>query len=56
METQSVDSGRDHYFGRSGDDTIKASDGVRGNDSVDGGPDTDACWTDPGDRRINCET
>jgi Ca2+-binding RTX toxin-like protein len=49
--------GRDVYLGRAGDDTISAHDGVRGNDSLDGGPhiNGDRCAADRGDSIVNCE-
>ena len=40
--------------GEGGADVLKARDGVRGNDSLDGGPGTDICGKDPGDLALNC--
>jgi glucose/arabinose dehydrogenase len=38
--------GDDDYFGDGGDDHLNSKDGVSGNDSLDGGADTDTCKTD----------
>jgi Ca2+-binding RTX toxin-like protein len=48
--------GADVLNGDSGSDTLQASDGVSGNDTVDGGPDTDSCTFDTGDIVLNCES
>jgi acyl-homoserine lactone acylase PvdQ len=49
------DAGGDRLFGDAGDDTLNSTDGVRGNDSLDGGPGgADVCNGDPGDSRTNC--
>jgi Ca2+-binding RTX toxin-like protein len=41
-------------FGRAGVDSLNAVDGIGGNDTVNGGPNTDSCSADPGDARISC--
>jgi hemolysin type calcium-binding protein len=54
-------SGADVLKGEGGGDVILADDGVRGNDKVDAGPDTDTCTVDnrtsvaPGDFVWQCE-
>ena len=41
-------------FGRNGDDTLNVVDGIGGNDTADGGADTDTCTGDPGDFTPGC--
>jgi Ca2+-binding RTX toxin-like protein len=48
-------AGSDVLQGSGGDDSLRASDEVSGNDSVDGGPGTDNCTADEGDPVSNCE-
>ena len=38
-----------------GNDFLKSRDNVSGNDSVDGGANTDQCVIDAGDTNVNCE-
>ena len=38
-----------------GNDTLKTRDGVAGNDTADGGVQTDTCVIDPGDTATSCE-
>ncbi len=45
--------GKDAMHGGPGRDTLKAKDGVRGED-VDGGADRDTCLHDPGDHLTGC--
>jgi Ca2+-binding RTX toxin-like protein len=47
--------GDDDLFGNGGNDFLKTRDFVSGNDSADGGPQTDACVIDAGDTNISCE-
>lgn len=54
-EALTVDTGADSYLGGEENDTITASDGVQGNDAVNGGADTDDCTADPKDTVISCE-
>ena len=49
-------SGIDIIEGGSGNDTLDGRDGVGGNDTVDGGPETDDCQADTGDTVKNCES
>ena len=42
-------------FGGTGDDFLDSVDGIVNNDSLDGGPNTDTCTSDP-DPESNCET
>jgi hypothetical protein len=49
------DAGSDQLFGEAGRDVVNSSEGVRGNDSVDGGAGKrDVCNGDPGDVRTGC--
>jgi Ca2+-binding RTX toxin-like protein len=48
------DAGDDVMEGGFGIDTLLGQDGVVNNDSLDGGEDTDRCFSDP-DPEINCE-
>ena len=41
-------------LGRAGDDTLNVVDGIGGNDTIDGGVDTDICTADPGDAKVGC--
>jgi len=43
-------------MGDAGNDTIDVRDGVRGNDTADGGLGFDRCLTDAGDTRTGCES
>jgi hypothetical protein len=46
----------DNLFGDEGGDSLNSKDGVSGNDSLDGGIDTDTCVTDATEKSIvNCE-
>jgi hypothetical protein len=46
----------DNHFGDEGGDTLNSKDSVNGNDSLDGGIDTDTCVTDATEKSImNCE-
>jgi Ca2+-binding RTX toxin-like protein len=47
--------GRDRLFGQEGRDILIIRDGVRGNDSANGGPGPDRCAADPRDRVVNCQ-
>jgi Ca2+-binding RTX toxin-like protein len=47
--------GDDDLFGDNGDDFLKTRDHVSGNDSADGGANTDACRIDAGDQAVSCE-
>jgi hypothetical protein len=42
--------------GDAGDDVIDVRDGVGGNDTADGGADTDICFPDLGDSVTGCES
>ena len=53
-DTLRGDSGSDRLFGESGGDAVNSSDRVRGNDSVNGGADHDACNGDFGDGQASC--
>jgi Ca2+-binding RTX toxin-like protein len=46
--------GGDRLSGLGADDTLKAQDGISGNDVVDGGDGADTCTTDPGDTVASC--
>ena len=41
-------------MGGPGDDHLSTED-AKGNDSIDGGPDSDTCRADPHDAVANCE-
>jgi hypothetical protein len=41
-------------FGQGGPDTLNVVDGISGNDTADGGTDTDTCTADAGDIQIDC--
>ncbi len=45
-------AGADNMFGLAGNDTVNSKDGVRGNDSLSGGPGTDTKTTDATERSI----
>lgn len=47
--------GNDTMFGNAGNDRLTDRDGLGGNDSTDGGPGSDVCPVDVGDRRVSCE-
>ncbi|MDP9243400.1 MAG: hypothetical protein M3O84_09550 [Actinomycetota bacterium] len=47
--------GADTIIGENGNDFLKSRDNVSGNDSVDGGANTDTCVIDAGDANTNCE-
>lgn len=47
--------GDDDLFGGNGDDFLKTRDHVSGNDSADGGSNTDRCRIDAGDQSVSCE-
>lgn len=47
-------TGADTLLGSYGNDTLNSVDGVGGNDTANGGLNTDTCTTDPGDARISC--
>lgn len=47
--------GNDQLYGQAGNDRLNSRDNVRGNDLANGNAGNDACVTDPGDRRVNCE-
>jgi len=47
--------GDDDLFGGNGNDFLKSRDKVSGNDSVDGGNNTDTCRIDAGDGVSSCE-
>lgn len=47
--------GADQVQAGAGNDDVDLTDGVSGNDSVDGGGDSDSCLADVGDAIINCE-
>ncbi len=47
--------GDDDLFGDNGNDFLKSRDNVSGNDSVDGGNNTDTCRIDAGDPVTSCE-
>jgi len=47
--------GDDDLFGANGNDLLKSRDHVSGNDSVDGGNNTDTCRIDAGDSVTSCE-
>jgi len=44
-----------HSGGEAGNDFLKSRDNVSGNDTVDGGANTDTCVIDAGDTNVNCE-
>jgi Ca2+-binding RTX toxin-like protein len=44
-----------HAGGEAGNDFLKSRDGVSGNDTVDGGTETDACVIDAQDTVTSCE-
>ena len=46
-------TGSDVLIGNAGTDELMASDGINGNDTVDGGADVDTATADPGDVVIN---
>jgi len=48
-------NGDDDLFGENGNDLLKSRDRVSGNDSVDGGNNTDTCRIDAGDQVTSCE-
>lgn len=41
-------------LGRAGNDTLNTVDGIGGNDTIDGGLDSDSCTADPGDAKVAC--
>ena len=41
-------------LGRAGDDTLNVVDGIGGNDTSDGGVDSDICTADTGDAKVGC--
>jgi hypothetical protein len=45
---------KNRLFGRNGADTLNVVDGVGGNDTVDGGANTDTCTADAGDAKLGC--
>ncbi len=45
-------AGADNMFGQAGNDTVNSKDGVRGNDSLSGGPGTDTKTTDATEKSI----
>lgn len=47
-------SENDKLFGQDGGDILNTRDGVRGNDAANGGPGSDTCGTDTGDKRVSC--
>ena len=48
--------GADRHFGEGGNDALGSRDGVNGNDSLDGGLNTDTCRKDESDKpTISCE-
>jgi hypothetical protein len=50
------EAGADQHYGENGDDTLKSIDGVKGNDTLNGGPSTDTCLTDATEKSVtNCE-
>ena len=52
---QLVGPGNDRLLGEAGNaPTLNAVDGVRTNDSVDGGSGTNGCTADPGDAVTRC--
>ncbi|MFI8320473.1 calcium-binding protein [Streptomyces sp. NPDC085529] len=46
--------GADTLLGNYGNDSLNTVDGVAGNDTANGGLNTDTCTTDPSDARISC--
>ncbi|WP_031002346.1 DUF11 domain-containing protein [Streptomyces sp. NRRL F-5727] len=46
--------GADTLLGNYGNDSLNTVDGVAGNDTANGGLNTDTCTTDPSDVRISC--
>jgi RTX calcium-binding nonapeptide repeat (4 copies) len=49
-----VEPRADVLSGGDGADLLLALDEVSGNDTLDGGPDSDRCWMDPGDSVTSC--
>jgi Ca2+-binding RTX toxin-like protein len=48
--------GADQHYGENGDDTLNSVDGVKGNDSLSGGADTDTCFKDATEKSVSyCE-
>jgi hypothetical protein len=41
--------------GGPGDDVLRTSDGIEGNDQAWGGPGSDVCVIDPGDEAFGCD-
>jgi Tol biopolymer transport system component len=55
-DTLAGDAGADQHYGENGDDTLNSIDGVKGNDSLSGGADTDTCFKDATEKSvIYCE-
>jgi hypothetical protein len=46
--------GPDLLLGRDGNDRLNTKDGIKGNDSADGGPGTDRCVVDRSDTKSSC--
>ncbi|GAA3046285.1 hypothetical protein GCM10017562_04880 [Streptomyces roseofulvus] len=46
--------GADTLLGNYGNDSLNTVDGVAGNDTANGGLNTDTCTTDPSDVRVSC--
>ena len=51
-DTLAGDTGADQHYGENGDDTLNSTDGVSGNDSLNGGPDTDTCFKDAKEKSV----
>ena len=46
------EAGADQHYGEIGDDTLDSRDGVKRNDTLSGGPDTDACFKDAREKSV----
>jgi Ca2+-binding RTX toxin-like protein len=52
--TTSGSTSANRLVGQGGNDALNVVDGISGNDTIDGGADTDSCTADAGDANLSC--